>query len=56
MQADCFSGYRIHFIQPLQERVVRELGYGLSLGGTPAAALVKSKQSQSESLTRKTSA
>ena len=36
---------RIHFIQPLKERVVREVGYGLSLEGASAAALVKSMQS-----------
>src|ERR1700746_1468649 len=27
---------RIHFIQPLKERVVREVGYGLALGGACA--------------------
>jgi hypothetical protein len=47
---------RIHFIQPLKERVVREVGYGLSLEGASAAALVKSKQSQSESLIQRKSA
>jgi enoyl-CoA hydratase/carnithine racemase len=36
---------RAHFIQPLKERVVREVGYGLSLEGASAAALVKSMQS-----------
>jgi enoyl-CoA hydratase/carnithine racemase len=35
---------RIHFIQPLKERIVRELGYGLSLEGASAADLVKSKK------------
>jgi enoyl-CoA hydratase/carnithine racemase len=35
---------RIHFIQPLKERVVREVGYGLSLEGASAADLVKSKK------------
>jgi len=35
---------RIHFIQPLKERIVREVGYGLSLEGASAAALVKSMQ------------
>jgi enoyl-CoA hydratase/carnithine racemase len=35
---------RIHFIQPLKERIIREVGYGLSLEGASAAALVKSKQ------------
>lgn len=33
---------RAHFIQPLKERIVREVGYGLSLEGASAAALVKS--------------
>ncbi|WP_285711649.1 enoyl-CoA hydratase/isomerase family protein [Erythrobacter oryzae] len=33
---------RIHFIQPLKERLVREVGYGLALEGASAAALVKS--------------
>jgi enoyl-CoA hydratase/carnithine racemase len=40
---------RIHFIQPLKERIVREVGYGLSLEGASAADLVKSMQSSSES-------
>jgi enoyl-CoA hydratase/carnithine racemase len=46
---------RIHFIQPLKERVVREVGYGLSLEGASSAALVKSKQSQSESIAQRKS-
>ena len=33
---------RVHFIQPLKERIVREVGYGLSLEGASAAALVAS--------------
>jgi len=37
---------RIHFIQPLKERIVREVGYGLSLEGAAASALVKSMQSR----------
>jgi enoyl-CoA hydratase/carnithine racemase len=37
---------RIHFIQPLKERIVREVGYGLSLEGASSADLVKSKQSK----------
>jgi enoyl-CoA hydratase/carnithine racemase len=37
---------RIHFIQPLKERVVREVGYGLSLEGASSAALVRSMKSQ----------
>ncbi|MGC1294713.1 MAG: enoyl-CoA hydratase/isomerase family protein [Alloacidobacterium sp.] len=39
---------RIHFIQPLKEHIVREVGYGLSLEGASAADLVKSKQTNSE--------
>ena len=35
---------RVHFIQPLKERLVQELGYGLSLEGASAADLVKSKK------------
>jgi len=35
---------RIHFIWPLKERIVREVGYGLSLEGASAADLVKSIQ------------
>jgi len=35
---------RIHFIQPLKERLVREVGYGLSLEGASAADLVKRMQ------------
>jgi enoyl-CoA hydratase/carnithine racemase len=41
---------RVHFIQPLKERIVREVGYGLSLEGASSAALVKSKQASSESV------
>lgn len=33
---------RIHFIQTLKERIVREVGYGLALEGASAAALVQS--------------
>src|ERR1700684_4283784 len=32
---------RIHFIRPLKERIVQEVGYGLSLEGASAADLVK---------------
>ena len=32
---------RIHFIQPLKERIVREVGYGLALEGASANALVQ---------------
>ena len=35
---------RVHFIHPLKERLVREVGYGLSLEGASAADLVKSMQ------------
>ena len=35
---------RAHFIQPLKERIVREVGYGLSVEGASVAALVKSMQ------------
>ena len=38
---------RIHFIQPLKERIVREVGYGLSLEGASSADLVRSGQSKS---------
>jgi hypothetical protein len=34
----------VHFIHPLKERIVREVGYGLSLEGASAADLVKSMQ------------
>jgi enoyl-CoA hydratase/carnithine racemase len=33
---------RIHFVHPIKERIVREVGYGLALEGASAAALVKS--------------
>jgi len=33
---------RVHFIRPLKERIIREVGYGLSLEGASAADLVKS--------------
>src|SRR6059036_466637 len=39
---------RIHFIQPLKERIVREVGYGLSLEGASSADLVKSMSALSE--------
>src|SRR5579859_6634000 len=44
---------RIHFIQPLKERIVREVGYGLSLEGASSADLVKSMRAKSESLTQR---
>jgi enoyl-CoA hydratase/carnithine racemase len=37
---------RVHFIHPLKERLVREVGYGLSLEGASAAALVNSMQAK----------
>ncbi|MGH9396775.1 MAG: enoyl-CoA hydratase/isomerase family protein [Terriglobia bacterium] len=44
---------RVHFIQPLKERIVREVGYGLSLEGASSADLVKSKQGEGEPVARK---
>jgi enoyl-CoA hydratase/carnithine racemase len=44
---------RVHFIQPLKERIVREVGYGLALEGASAADLVKSMQAKSEAAARK---
>jgi enoyl-CoA hydratase/carnithine racemase len=44
---------RIHFIQPLKERIVREVGYGLSLEGASAADLVKSMKAKSEPVAKK---
>ncbi|HEX4166509.1 MAG TPA: enoyl-CoA hydratase/isomerase family protein [Bryobacteraceae bacterium] len=44
---------RVHFIQPLKERIVREVGYGLSLEGASAADLVKSMQAKSEPVAEK---
>jgi enoyl-CoA hydratase/carnithine racemase len=37
---------RVHFIQPLKERIVREVGYGLSVEGASAADFVKSMQAK----------
>lgn len=37
---------RAHFIQPLKERIVREVGYGLALEGASAADLVESFSEQ----------
>jgi enoyl-CoA hydratase/carnithine racemase len=39
---------RVHFIHPLKERILREVGYGLSLEGASAADLVKSMQANSK--------
>jgi len=47
---------RVHFIQPLKERIVREVGYGLSLEGASAADLVKSMRAKSEPPAQKQSA
>src|ERR1700720_438005 len=44
---------RVHFIQPLKERIVREVGYGLSLEGASAADLMKSMLAKSEAVARK---
>jgi enoyl-CoA hydratase/carnithine racemase len=44
---------RVHFIHPLKERIVREVGYGLSVEGASAADLVKSMQAKSEPAARK---
>ena len=44
---------RVHFIQPLKERLVREVGYGLSLEGASAADLVKSMQANSDPAAQK---
>ena len=46
---------RVHFIQPLKERIVREVGYGLSLEGASAADLVKSMPKVNLSLRKKKS-
>ncbi len=39
---------RVHFIQPLKERIVREVGYGLSLEGASSADLAKSMRAKSK--------
>src|SRR5436190_9786112 len=44
---------RVHFIQPLKERIVREVGYGLSVEGASAADLIKSMQAKSEPVAQK---
>src|SRR5256884_2142315 len=44
---------RVHFIQPLKERIVREVGYGLSLEGASSADLMKSRQAKSQAVARK---
>jgi enoyl-CoA hydratase/carnithine racemase len=44
---------RVHFMHPLKERIVREVGYGLSLEGASAADLVKSIQAAAQSSAEK---
>jgi hypothetical protein len=44
---------RMHVMQPLQERIVREVGDGLSLAGASAADLVISMQGKSDPVARK---
>src|SRR2546426_1743674 len=44
---------REHFVQPAKERLVAEVGYGLSLEGASAADLMKSMQPKSEPVDRK---
>src|ERR1700756_4406367 len=44
---------RIHFNQPLKERIVREVGYGLSLEGASSAALAKSMQAKRDPVAQK---
>ncbi len=44
---------RIHFIQPLKERIVHEVGYGLSLEGASSADLMKSMRAKGEPIARK---
>ena len=44
---------RIHFIQPLKERIVHEVGYGLSLEGASSADLVKSMKAKSDPVASK---
>lgn len=44
---------RVHFIYPLKERIVREVGYGLSLEGASAADLAKSLLEKSKTSAQK---
>jgi enoyl-CoA hydratase/carnithine racemase len=44
---------RVHFIQPLKERIVREVGYGLSLEGASSADLVKSMRAKGDAAAEK---
>lgn len=43
----------VHFIQPLKERIVGEVGYGLSLDGASAADLVKPMRAQNKPVAQK---
>ena len=40
---------RVHFIHPLKERIVREVGYGLSLEGASAADLADPREGSQDS-------
>ena len=44
---------RVHLIRPLKERIVREVGYGLSLEGASAADLIKAKQAAGDAVAQK---
>src|SRR6266403_5512856 len=44
---------RAHFIQPLKERIVREVGHGLSLEGASAADLAKAMQAKPQPVAEK---
>ena len=44
---------RIHFIRPLKERIVREVGYGLSLEGASSADLIKATQAAGDAVAQK---
>ena len=44
---------RVHFIQPLKERIVREVGYGLALEDASASDLVKLTQAKSQPVAEK---
>jgi hypothetical protein len=44
---------RAHFIQTLKERVVQEVGCGLSLEGASAADLVRRVQTKAEPVAKK---
>jgi enoyl-CoA hydratase/carnithine racemase len=39
---------RLHFVQPIKQRVVAEVGYGLALEGISASALVKQLRAKSQ--------